>query len=231
MRTRVKICCMASVEELRLAVDAGADVVGLVAEMPSGPGPISDELAAEIALAVPPGVTAFLLTSRESAADIVEHARTVGVGVVQIVRHVDRREHDVIRRLDPRLRIVQVVHVEDAGAVELARHYAETADALLLDSGRPGGEVAELGGTGRAHDWAVSRRIVEAVHRPVFLAGGLKPENVGEAIARVRPFGVDVCSGLRPNGALDPERLTALMDASRAADRAPAPDGAGAGRR
>ena len=218
MRTRVKICCMASVEELRLAVDAGADAVGLVAEMPSGPGPIADELAAEIALAVPPGVTAFLLTSRETAPEIVAHALAVGVSTVQIVRHVDRAEHDAIRRIDPRLRVVQVVHVEDGGAVELARPYAETADALLLDSGRPSAAVAELGGTGRAHDWAVSRRIVEAVRRPVFLAGGLKPENVGEAIAQVRPFGVDVCSGLRPDGGLDGERLTRLMAEVRGAD-------------
>src|SRR3712207_3593330 len=168
MRTRVKICCMASVEEMRLAVEAGADAVGLVAEMPSGPGPIADELAAEIALAVPPGVTAFLLTSRESGPEIAAHAAAVGVTAVQIVRHVDRNDHDAIRRLDPRLKIIQVVHVEDGGAVELARHYAETADALLLDSGRPAAD--EFGGTGRAHDWAVSRRIVEAVARPVFLA-------------------------------------------------------------
>ena len=221
MRTRVKICCMASVEELRLAVEAGADAVGLVAEMPSGPGPIPDELAAEIALAAPPGVTPFLLTSRETGPEIALHALEVGVGTVQLVRHVDRAEHDVIRRLDARLRIVQVVHVEDGGAVELARWYAETADALLLDSGRPSAAVAELGGTGRAHDWTVSRRIVEAVRRPVFLAGGLKPENVAEAIAQVRPFGVDVCSGLRPEGGLDAERLGRLTAAVRAADAEP----------
>jgi phosphoribosylanthranilate isomerase len=217
MRTRVKICCIASVEEARLGVAAGADALGLVAEMPSGPGPIADELAAEIAATIPPPVTPFLLTSREDGAAIAAHALAVGVQAVQIVRHVDRKEHAVIRSIDRRLKIIQVVHVEDEAAIEIARSYGETADALLLDSGRPGAAVAELGGTGRAHDWAVSRRIVEAVERPVFLAGGLNPANVTEAIRQVRPFGVDVCSSLRPHGPLEPERLQAFMAAVAAA--------------
>jgi phosphoribosylanthranilate isomerase len=217
MRTRVKICCIASVEEARLGVAAGADALGLVAEMPSGPGPIADELAAEIAATIPPPVTPFLLTSREDGAAIAAHALAVGLQAVQIVRHVDRKEHAVIRSIDRRLKIIQVVHVEDEAAIEIARSYGETADALLLDSGRPGAAVAELGGTGRAHDWAVSRRIVEAVERPVFLAGGLNPENVAEAIGQVRPFGVDICSSLRPQGPLEQERLQAFMAAVAAA--------------
>ena len=218
MRTRVKICCLSSLGEARLAIAAGADALGLVAEMPSGPGPISDELAGVIAASVPPPVTAFLLTSREDGEAVAAHARAVGVTAVQIVRHLEPREHAAIRRADPRLRIIQVVHVEDEGSLDLARAYAETADALLLDSGRPGADVAELGGTGRAHDWSLSRRIVEATDRPVFLAGGLHPGNVAEAIARVRPFGVDVCSGLRPQGRLDAGRLAAFIAAVRRAD-------------
>lgn len=217
MRTRIKVCCMASAEEVGIAVRCGADAVGLVAEMPSGPGPISDELATEIARVVPPGVTPCLLSSREVGDALAAHAREVGVGVIQVVRHVDPGEHARIRRASPALKIVQVVHVEDEGSVELAREYAETADALLLDSGRPGAAVAELGGTGRAHDWALSRRIVESVRAPVWLAGGLKPENVGEAVRQVRPFGVDVCSGLRPGGALDEDALRAFAEAVREA--------------
>lgn len=213
MRTRVKICCMASVAELRLAVAAGADAVGLVGEMPSGPGPIDDALAVEIAAATPAGVTPFLLSSRTDGAALADHARAVGVGVVQIVRHVDRAEHARLRRAAPSLKVVQVVHVEDEAAVELARGYAETADALLLDSGRPSAAVEELGGTGRAHDWALSARIVDAVRMPVWLAGGLTPANVDEAIARVRPFGIDLCSGLRPEGALDERLLRRFMRA------------------
>jgi phosphoribosylanthranilate isomerase len=215
MRTRVKICCMGSVEEARLAVAAGADAVGLVAEMPSGPGPIPDALIAEIAAAVPPPVTPFLLTQRGDPSDILAHLQATGVTTVQLVRHVDPGVHRALKAALPWLRIVQVVHVENDAAVALARDYAQTADALLLDSGRPSLAIAELGGTGRAHDWAISRRIVEAVDRPVFLAGGLTPKNAAEAIVRVRPFGLDLCSGVRTDGRLDPAKLTAFMAAVR----------------
>jgi len=213
MRTRIKICCMGSVEEARLAVAAGADAVGLVAEMPSGPGPIADALIAEIAASVPPPVTPFLLTQREDPEHILAHVRKTGVTTVQLVRHVDAAVHRALKAALPWLKIVQVVHVEDDRALALARLYAETADALLLDSGRPSLDVAELGGTGRVHDWEVSRRIVEAVDRPVFLAGGLTPANAAEAIARVRAFGLDLCSGVRTDGKLDPAKLAAFMAA------------------
>jgi phosphoribosylanthranilate isomerase len=86
-------------------------------------------------------------------------------------------------------------------------------DALLLDSGNPMLAVKEFGGTGRTHDWDISRRIVEAVGCPVFLAGGLTATNVAEAYATVRPYGLDACSGLRTDGRLDEEKLTAYCQA------------------
>jgi len=214
VRTRVKICCIASQAEARAAVAAGADALGLVGAMPSGPGPISDEVAAEIAAAAPPPVSAWLLSSEPDGEAVAAHARRVGVATVQVVRHLDPGEHARIRRQAPGLKIVQVIHVENEGALELARAYADTADALLLDSGRPSAD--ELGGTGRAHDWDLSRRIVEAVDRPVFLAGGLTAENAADAITRVRPFGLDLCSGVRTGGALDAAKLAAFMAAVRA---------------
>jgi phosphoribosylanthranilate isomerase len=210
----VKICCIASQAEARAAVAAGADALGLVGAMPSGPGPISDEVAAEIAAAAPPPVSAWLLSSEPDGEAVAAHARRVGVATVQVVRHLDPGEHARIRRQAPGLKIVQVIHVENEGALELARAYADTADALLLDSGRPSAD--ELGGTGRAHDWDLSRRIVEAVDRPVFLAGGLTAENAADAITRVRPFGLDLCSGVRTGGALDAAKLAAFMAAVRA---------------
>ena len=220
MRTRLKVCCISSMEEARIAVKSGASAVGLVAEMPSGPGPIADALIAEIAASVPPPVSRFLLTSRTDATAIVEHARASGVDTVQLVDAVPVAAYAVIRAWLPYLRIVQVLHVEDERAVEDARRIARHVHAILLDSGRPSAAVRELGGTGRVHDWAISRRVVEAASCPVFLAGGLNPGNVAEAIERVRPYGVDLCSGVRTDGRLDGAKLAALVAAIEAKDAA-----------
>ncbi|MEC7519537.1 MAG: phosphoribosylanthranilate isomerase [Myxococcota bacterium] len=214
MRARIKICCIASVEEARLAVAAGVDALGLVGAMPSGPGVIDDKTAAEIARATPPPVATFLLTSREAPDDVVAHVLDVGPTAVQLVRHVDVAVHEALARRAPHVKRVQVIHVEGPASEGLVERYAPHADAFLLDSGSPDADV--LGGTGRAHDWEVSARIVAASPRPVFLAGGLRPDNVAAALARVRPFGVDVCSGVRTDFVLDPVKLDALVRAVRA---------------
>ena len=218
MRTRVKVCCISSLSEAETAVALGADALGLVGDMPSGPGIISDELARDIAAAVPPPVATFLLTSRTRGDEIAEHVGHCGCSAVQVVQHIDPAEHEVIRARQPRVRRVQVIHVEDAGALELIADYAPYVDAFLLDSGRPTATTPELGGTGRTHDWAVSRDFVARAARPVFLAGGLKPENVGEAIATVRPYGLDLCSGVRREDVLHAESLAAFMKGVKAAD-------------
>jgi phosphoribosylanthranilate isomerase len=211
MIPRLKVCCIGSIVEAQLAMAYGADAVGLVAAMPSGPGPIADELITEIAALVPPPVATFLLTSRTTAGDIAAHVQLTRPTAVQIVSHIDIGEYVALRRLLPGTKLVQVVHVENADSVDLARRYADVADLLLLDSGRPG--LNELGGTGRVHDWEMSARIVADVHVPVFLAGGLTPENVTQAVALVRPFGVDLCSGLRTQGRLDAAKLAAFTHA------------------
>jgi len=198
-----------------MAADAGARFVGLVGAMPSGPGPISDEAIAAIAAAVPrDGVTPVLLTARDSASAIAEHVRATGVPAVQIVRTVASDVRRELRDLVPGLTILQVVHVEGPSSVYLAEEAAEGSDYLLLDSGRPAAQVPELGGTGRVHDWSLSAEIVARAAVPVLLAGGLGPENVARAVAVVRPWGVDVCSGLRDGeGRLVQERLSAFREA------------------
>lgn len=217
-RTRLKVCCISSVREARLAVDCGVDALGLVGQMPTGPGVIDDELAREIARSVRLPVTAILLSSRTTAQDIIDHARFVGVNTVQIVRHVAPSVHARMAQLAPWLRRLQVLHVEDESVAALATAYEPLVDAVLLDSGRP--KESELGGTGRVHDWTLSAKLVAASNRPVFLAGGLTHMNVGVAIESVRPFALDVCSGVRSGGQLDRGRLDAFVAAARSADLA-----------
>jgi phosphoribosylanthranilate isomerase len=213
LRPRVKVCCISSLEEARLAVRHGASALGLVSEMPSGPGVIPEGAIAEIAAATPPGVSTFLLTCGTRGEDVAAQARRTGVSTVQLCDHVTPAEMRALRAGAPGVKVVQVVHVRDERAVEEAREAAGAADAVLLDSGDPERAVKELGGTGRRHDWAISARIREAVAVPLFLAGGLTPENVQQAIRQVRPYGLDVCSGLRSDGRLDERKLARFCEA------------------
>lgn len=206
-RPRLKVCCIASVEEAELAIRHGADAIGLVSEMPSGPGVISDRLIEEIAARIPPDVASFLLTSSREVGVIVDQQRRFNVNTIQLCDHLSPDALDELRSIIPKVSIVQVIHVVGENALAKARSAARVADSLLLDSGDPTKVVKELGGTGRTHNWALSRAIREEVGIPVWLAGGLTPDNVAEAVSRVRPFGIDVCSGLRIDGRLDEDRL------------------------
>ena len=212
---RVKICCIASEEEAALAVQMGASALGLVSRMPSGPGPIPESRIRDIARTVPPGVATFLLTSETTAEPIIAQQRYCGVNTLQLVDEVAPGVYSALRDALPGIRIVQVIHVRDEAALAESRQLSPLVDAILLDSGNPSLSIKELGGTGRAHDWAVSRKIRDALQVPVYLAGGLNPGNVGQAISQVQPFGVDVCSGLRTEGRLDATKLEQFMRAVR----------------
>jgi phosphoribosylanthranilate isomerase len=217
METRVKICCISSKHEAMLAIKQGADALGLVGAMPSGPGIISDALIASIAKVIPPPVASFLLTSEQSTKNIIAHVSRTGTNTVQIVDELTEGSYLEIKHALPLLKLVQVIHVRNRLSIEEAQHNARFVDALLLDSGTPLGKVKVLGGTGTTHNWQLSREIVEAVNIPVFLAGGLNALNVQEAIATVKPFGVDVCSGVRTDGKLDKLKLAAFINAVRTA--------------
>jgi phosphoribosylanthranilate isomerase len=214
---RVKVCCIASIEEAELALEAGADALGLVSSMPSGPGVIRDEDIATIAEWVGSRAATVLLTSRLSAEGIGEQLRHSRPTVLQITDALPDGELAIVRERHPDVILMPVVHVRDSASVEEAVRLAAVADAILLDSGNPLALVKELGGTGRVHDWRVSRAIRDAVGVPLFLAGGLRAENVAEAVRTVRPFGVDVCSGVRREGKLDRAALTAFVAAAREA--------------
>lgn len=195
-----------------MAIDAGASAVGLVSAMPSGPGPIPEELIAEIAVTIPPGISSFLLTCLQDAKSIIEQQRRLRANTIQICDRLTQGSYQELREALPGVSLVQVVHVNGPEAVDEAISVAPLVDAVLLDSGNQSLKIKELGGTGRTHDWTLSRKIREAIEVPLFLAGGLNPANVAAAIREVQPFGIDVCSGLRTNGDLDREKVHAFFD-------------------
>jgi phosphoribosylanthranilate isomerase len=205
--TRVKICCISSKEEAEMAIHFGASALGLVANMPSGPGIISDELIRDITRVIPPGVSTFMLTCETAAEAIIQHHQRTLTSTIQLVDELKEGTYELIKERLPSVKIVQVIHVIDEKTVDEAVRIAGFVDALLLDSGNPNLAIKELGGTGRVHNWQLSRKIVEQSKVPVFLAGGLNPDNVKQAIEEVQPFGLDLCSGVRTDKKLDPFKL------------------------
>ena len=209
---KVKVCCISSLDEANLAISSGASAIGLVSEMPSGPGVISEDLIAKIAKAVPNNIETFLLTSKQTVKEIIEQLKNYKTTTVQIVDDLVEGSYEEIRSAIPHIKIVQVIHVEDEKSIEKAVLISKYVDALLLDSGNQKLQVKELGGTGRIHDWSLSKKIVEKVNVPVYLAGGLNSKNVGEAIKTVMPYGIDLCSGVRSNGKLNKLKLTEFFN-------------------
>ncbi len=213
--TRIKICCIADLQEALLAHASGADAIGLVGPMPSGPGVIGEDRIAQIAREVPHGLRTFLLSSATHPSVLADQVRRTGTTTLQLVDQPEPGAYEALREAAPNLELVQVIHVTGPGSLEKALRVAEKVDALLLDSGNPSLPVKELGGTGRTHDWSVSRQIVEKARIPVWLAGGLKAENARRALGEVGPYGLDICSGVRHEGKLDPSLLTAFVSAVR----------------
>jgi phosphoribosylanthranilate isomerase len=215
MHTRIKICCIRSEEEANLAIAAGVDALGFVGVFPPTSRTIPDARIAQIAKRVPPPIETFVLTSETRAAAISAHIRETGTTGVQILYPIDPSESERLALLDRTTRRLQVIHIEGPEALELIPAYAPHVDAFVLDSGRPTGPAPVFGGTGRTHDWEVSAAFVKASPRPVFLAGGLSPDNIRAAMVQVEPFGVDLCSGVRTEGELDAEKLAAFVSAVR----------------
>lgn len=209
---KVKICCISSLEEANLAISLGASAIGLVSQMPSGPGVITEDLITEIAKNIPTNVESFLLTSKQSASEIITQVKKCKTTTVQIVDDLVEGNYLNIKTELPNLKIVQVIHVEDEKTIDKAIEAAKYIDAILLDSGNQKLNIKELGGTGRTHDWSLSKKIVEKVKVPVYLAGGLNSQNVVEAISTVNPYGVDLCSSVRTDGQLDIKKLTEFFN-------------------
>ena len=207
IKPKIKVCCIQSIEEANLAIKYGTSAIGLVSEMPSGPGVISEDLIEEIASTVPSSTETFLLTSKQDADSIISQHRKCKTTTIQIVDRVSFDVYDKIKEEIPAVQLVQVIHVMAEESIEEAKKVSQLVDGLLLDSGNQKLKIKELGGTGRTHDWTISRKIRGAVSVPVYLAGGINVNNVLDAIKEVEPFGVDLCSGVRENGRLSEKRL------------------------
>ena len=214
-KPRFKICCIGSIDEAQLAIRYGASAVGLVSTMPSGPGVIEESLIARVAAAIPPGIASVLLTSQLDVDTIIEQQRYCRVNTLQIVDRFPIDGYEKLREALPGVSIMQVIHVGGDESIDEAISIAAYVHGILLDSGNQALAIKELGGTGRTHNWAISKRIREAVDVPIFLAGGLNAANVAEAIATVQPYAVDVCSGVRTNGKLDEEKLAQFVSQIR----------------
>ena len=210
---KVKICCISSIEEALLAIREGATAIGLVGAMPSGPGIISDELIKEIASKIPSHIETFLLTSETTAEAIIAHHKRTRTTCIQIVDELALEEYKYLRRELPSINLVQVVHVIDENSITQVIQVSPFVDTILLDSGNPNLSIKELGGTGRTHNWQLSKKIKDSVSIPVYLAGGLHKDNIQKAVETVQPYGVDLCSGVRSDGSLNNEKLSAFFQA------------------
>jgi phosphoribosylanthranilate isomerase len=208
--TRVKICGLTSVAEAKLVQRHGVDAIGvLVGQIHRAPDFVEPDLACDITLSIGPFVTPVLVTHLEAPGDIRSLANKVPCPVIQLHSDLPPILLGEIRNdLYPR-KIIGKVSVEDETAIDRALAIAPFVDALLLDSVDRTGD--RLGGTGLIHDWSVSAKIVAATHVPVILAGGLNPVNVCEAIAQVKPWAIDVNSGVETRDGLKSEDLVSRL--------------------
>jgi phosphoribosylanthranilate isomerase len=218
MNTQIKVCCMASFKEAEYAIRAGANAVGFVCATPESCRTIDINLVSSITSNLPSTTDTVLLTSENTAEKIAQKVHLAGTSSVQIISHLALSESEKLPELLPNTRLIQVIHVESKQALELIEQYAPYVNTFLLDSGRPSLSKPEYGGTGRTHDWSISAEFVRRSPIPVFLAGGLSPSNVEAAIKEVRPYGVDLCSGVRTRNRLDHKKLDEFIGVIRQAD-------------
>lgn len=211
--TRVKICGVSRLLDARAAFEAGADAIGCLVGLDyDTPDRVEPETARGIFASLPPFVARVLVTHRTGIDEVVTLARVAGATSIQLHGAFPLDALPALRSALPGASLVKNVHVVDASSIDEALRAAAAADAVLLDS-RSGDRI---GGTGKTHDWSISAEIVVRSPKPVWLAGGLTPENVAEAIARVRPYGVDVNTGTRDaEGRKSPERMRAFVAAAK----------------
>lgn len=211
---RVKICGTATFADLDCAVAAGADAVGFLMGITHvTQDAVTPETAAAMVATLPPFIVPVAVTHLTKPSDLIRIVELSRCTTLQIQDMVTPDDIAEVREVLPYLRIMKAVHVMDESAIATAKYFSDTADAILLDTRT----ADRIGGTGITHDWNISAKIVKECSCPVILAGGLTPENVTEAIIRVRPYAVDVHTGVKKNGVRDAERTRAFVANARIA--------------
>lgn len=211
---RVKICGTATFADLDCAVAAGADAIGFLMGITHvTQDAVTPETAAAMVATLPPFIVPVAVTHLTKPSDLIRIVELSRCTTLQIQDMVTPDDIAEVREALPYLRIMKAVHVMDESAIATAKYFSDTADAILLDTRT----ADRIGGTGITHDWNISAKIVKECSCPVILAGGLTPENVTEAIIRVRPYAVDVHTGVKKNGVRDAERTRAFVANARTA--------------
>jgi len=211
--TLVKICGITDIETARAVASLGADMLGFHVDLHHSRNPLTRDMVAKIVSELPLTCSAVLVTSATDPEKIAQLVKDTGVTAVQL--HGDMEEMGKLKSELPHIKLYKVVNVFDESAVDEAKSYEGIADALVLDSAIK--ETGQRGGTGKTHDWNISRKIVESTSLPVILAGGLNPDNVSEAVRKVRPYAVDVNSGVsNPDGTKNLENVRLFVGEAKA---------------
>lgn len=231
LKTRTKICGIRSPEEIELAAFYGADAVGFITEVPvESPRKLDSDTAAYLVSRVPQTLSSVLVIMPENSATAVELIEKIKPDIVQIHSRLPLLELEIIKEKTdiPIIKTLSVpVKGETSGEktgntalvsslIEKVRLLEESSvvDSILLDTARS----EKPGGTGCVHDWTLSRRISEETRLPLILAGGLKPENVQEAIRAVSPYAVDTASGVETDGKKDAVKIKSFIEEVRCAN-------------
>lgn len=203
----VKICANKSIEDAKMCLDAHADVIGILVGQEHTSNDFVDKYRAkEIADFVNHQCGVSLVTHLTEADKIIELTKFIGNDTIQLHSDISEEEVEKIVKECPGVKLVRLIHVSSDGKVCTDISSMKYADYYLLDSFNLA--TNQVGGTGLTHDWKKSREIIESLDKPVFLAGGLTPENVEEAIRTAHPYGVDVNSGCKnSSGVKDADKV------------------------
>lgn len=204
---RVKICGIKNVEDALKSVEYGADAIGvLVGQEHNSKDFISIKTAKKIIESLPPLVSSVLVTHINNSEEISHMIKTIGVTTVQLHSDIDIQGIEKIKFNCPNVKIIKLVHVIDEKSMQQVDFFANSSDAILLDT--INNVTDQVGGTGKTHNWEIDRKIVEHTNAKIIIAGGLNPNNIKEAIHKIKPYGVDVNTGVQnKNGLKDYEKL------------------------